>query len=195
MRLLEAHKEMMPKDLMTRMASLLGKEYAMEDKKEEMEPEKEKQEKRDPMKKEDLLDTVPEEFKSQVEQLWKSNQEAVRKAEALEKVLKEETDKRVTREFVQKSKEQYSNIPTECDELAYILKSVHQHDKNLGAKLEGVLKSANEAISKGDLLKEIGTSHAGAVNSVADEVASRAKQMIEKSEDGISFAEAYDKDL
>jgi hypothetical protein len=209
LRLLDSHKELMPKDLMRRLSSMLGEER--EDDKEEgsedsgsgdsvegsseKQYEEDKQSERSEMKKEDLLTSVPEELKEKVEQLWKSNQEAVKKAEAFEAALNEETDKRITKEFIQKSKDEYSNIPADSEKLGKILKTIHGFNKEVAEELESILKSVEGAIAKGSLLGEIGTSQVSSSGTVSDEVAEKAKMLVEKSESKLTFAAAYDKVL
>lgn len=208
-RLLDSYKDSLPEDLKMKISDLLSdkKEESEKESKEESEEEDYKEDdkknsygegmekKEETVKKEDILESVPEELKAKIESLWKSNEEAIKKAEALEAVLKAETDKRITSEFIKKSKEEFSSIPFESEKLGVLLKSVHEFSENLGKELESLLKSSNELIEKGDAFKEFGTSQSTSSSSVSDEVAAKAKQLVEKSDNTLSFSQAYDKIL
>lgn len=206
MRILEAHKDVLPKDLMKKLSMLSG--YSEEDKKDMEEQQQEevsmskkedvvediKEESKEDIKKGELdLSSVPEALRAQVEQLWKSNQEAVKKAEFLESVLKEEQDKNLTAEFIAKSKENYSDLPESVENIASILKTAYGHSEELGSNLEKLFKSVSAIISKSSMFDEISTSYGASEGTPEHELTALAKSIVQKSSNTVSFAEAYDK--
>ena len=95
------------------------------------------------------MNDIPDEVRAQVENLWKANEEAVKKAAELEEVLKAERDERLTKEFIAKAVENYGNIPGHtADELGLMVKSLHTHDEEAAKKIEGLLKTVSQVISK-----------------------------------------------
>lgn len=199
LRLIVAHKSMLPLDVMDKVAKLAGypemekkempmdKEKMKEDedkKKKEMEDMKDKE--KDKMMKSDVdLSSIPEDLRSQFESLWKSNQEN-------EKLLKEERELRQTREYIQKAKDLYSHVPSNTEKLGLLLKSAHNYSEDLGNQVEELLKSFSEVVKKSELLKELGSSHAVHSSGAAQELDSLAQGMIQKSDNKMSYSQAYD---
>jgi len=146
LRLLNAYKDELPKDIMKTLAELAGYGYpaptekAKGKKNEEEEDKKKKYGYPAPAKKEDGsydFSSIPEEVRPAVEALWKEHQEAVKKAEELEKVLKEERDKQLRKEFIQKAADEFANLPTKPEEFGLVLKGLAEKAPEEYAKLEG----------------------------------------------------------
>ena len=102
------------------------------------------------------MSALPKDVRDQVQAIFKSNEDMIKKAASLEKDLKAERDLRLQREFEEKAKG-YSNLGADQKEVATILKSASETSPELLTKVEAVLKAANEQISKGDLFKEYGS--------------------------------------
>jgi hypothetical protein len=148
----------------------------------------------DTVKTKKSLDDLPDEMKLQVEKLWKSHDEAIKKAEGLEKVLKAERDERLKKEFIAKAEVEYDRLKAEPKELGEVLKSLHTLDHELGAKVEEILKSANEVIKQADAFKEIGTSHSrDAGGSAWGKIEQMANSIVEKGEEQLTKSQAIDR--
>jgi len=139
------------------------------------------------------MNDIPDEVRAQVENLWKANEEAVKKAAELEEVLKAERDERLTKEFIAKAAESYGNIPGHtADELGLMVKSLHTHDEEAAKKIEGLLKTVSQVISKSELFVEAGvTVQDQGVKDPLNQLDSLAQK--HRSENpGVSYAKAYD---
>ena len=139
------------------------------------------------------MNDIPDEVRAQVENLWKANEEAVKKAAELEEVLKAERDERLTKEFIAKAVENYGNIPGHtADELGLMVKSLHTHDEEAAKKIEGLLKTVSQVISKSELFVEAGvTVQDQGVKDPLNQLDSLAQK--HRSENpGVSYAKAYD---
>jgi len=186
LRLLNAYKDELPKDIMKTLAELAGYGYPAPTEKakdKDKDKEKEKYGYPAPTKKEDGsydFSGIPEEVRPAVEALWKEQQEAVKKAEKLEKVLKEERDKQLRKEFIQKAADEFANLPTKPEEFGLVLKGLAEKAPEEYAKLEGVLKAANEAIEKGALFAEIGRGGMPAGDSAVAKVEAMAAGLVQK---------------
>ena len=139
------------------------------------------------------MNDIPDEVRAQVENLWKANEEAVKKAAELEEVLKAERDERLTKEFIANAAESYGNIPGHtADELGLMVKSLHTHDEEAAKKIEGLLKTVSQVISKSELFVEAGvTVQDQGVKDPLNQLDSLAQK--HRSENpGVSYAKAYD---
>jgi len=188
LKILSAYKDELPKDIMKTLAGLAGYGYPepaekAKGKKDEEEDKKKKYGYPAPTKKEDGsydFSGIPEEVRPAVEALWKEQQEAVKKAEELEKVLKEERDKQLRKEFIQKAADEFANLPTKPEEFGLVLKGLAEKAPEEYTKLEGVLKAANEAIEKGALYAEIGRGGMPAGDSAVAKVEAMAAGLVQK---------------
>jgi hypothetical protein len=229
LRILNAFKDELPKDILNTLASLAGYGYAPaptekargkkeEDeeygefeygekgkkkargKKEEEEEETEKAGKKypAPVKKADGtfdLSAVPDELRPTLEVIFKEHEQAVRKAQELEAVLKAEQDRRKTLEFVERAK-QYTHLPINPDEFGPVLKQISESAPEAFQKLEQVLKAADENLRVAGSLKPVGRDSTGTGGNTAwDQICALASQLVEKSEHKLSFEAAVDKVL
>jgi hypothetical protein len=139
------------------------------------------------------LEDLPEEMRTEVQQLWKSHKEAVEKAAKLEEVLKAERDERLQKEFIAKAASEYGELKADSKELGVILKSLHEANPEVAAKMEEVLKSANETIKNADVFQEIGTSASGSSGGNAwSKIEQMADSLVQKSDKPLSKAAAID---
>lgn len=190
LRLLNAYKDELPKDIMKTLAGLAGYGYPEPTKKAKNKEDEEEEDKKKkkygypaPTKKEDgSLDFsgIPEEVRPVVEALWKEHEAAVKKAEELEKVLKEERDKQLRKEFVQKAATEFANLPTKPEEFGLVLKELAEKAPEEYAKLEGVLKAADEAIRKSALFSEIGCSGGFGGGTAMTKIEAAANSLVQK---------------
>lgn len=137
------------------------------------------------LKKGDELDlsVVPEALRSQVEGIWKERAEAVEKAAKAEKELATIREEKVCKEFTERAKV-FKNLSVKDEELGQILKDISEKSPESFQKLEGILKAADEAISRGTLLnKEIGAPETVPVSGGAvEKIESIAKELVSKGE-------------
>lgn len=198
LRLLNAYKDELPGDILKTLADLAGYGYPEPEQTQKSEPEVEVegegQETKAELRKDDggpNLDALPDEAKPIVEAIWKEHQEAVRKAEELERVLKEERDRQLTKEFIARASELHS-LPVSPDELGPALKRIHEATPGDYEVVERVLKAANEALESSRVLEEVGRSDA--VSEVAAILDARAKELVQKGE-AKTYEQAVDRVL
>lgn len=180
LKILSAYKESLPKDILKTLGELAGygypeptqKQKDEEDKKKEEEAKKAEEAKKQadkekdkekygyPVKKADGtvdFSGVPEGIRPAVEALWKENEAITKRAIEAEKVAKEERDKRVLKEYVEKAAAELADLPgAKAEDFGAVLKGIEEKDPALYAKLYPVLKASSEAIAKGQLFAELG---------------------------------------
>tara|TARA_R100000655_G_scaffold85285_1_gene124940 strand:+ start:22417 stop:23463 length:1047 start_codon:yes stop_codon:yes gene_type:complete len=138
------------------------------------------------------LNELPENVRGQMTALWKSNRDAIAKAEKLEKSLKVERDERLRKEYVSKAEKEFPHIPGKSsEELGIMLKTLASVAPKVAEDLETVFKSVSTTIEKADLFKEFGTNTetSGGANAYA-KLDTMAKQVVQKS--GGSYALAFE---
>jgi len=106
-------------------------------------------------------------FKGLPEAVAKMLQEQnVKLADANEKIAKMR-DESETKIFIAKAAELTSNLGVVAEEFGPVLKSINAANPELAAKVEAVLKTANETVKKGNLFTEIGTTLTGSPTGIA----------------------------
>lgn len=212
-RLLKAHAEQLPQEMQAVVASLEGKEFTPAP---APEPEPTPIEKKEdpvpengvPFKKDDGswdLSSVPEEQRAALEvilkahdgevaELRKSRDELKTQADEATEIAKAEKDKRESAEYVAKA-EQLDKLPIAPDEFGPLLKEIAGSvDPETFAKLEGVLTSANEAVSQGALFQELGAGGDGG-KSDAETRIEKAAEKIREAQPELSPQQAFTKAL
>lgn len=138
---------------------------------------------------------MPPELRAQFEAVNKAQQEAVEKAERLEKALEVERDARLTKEFVEKAGKEFATIGP-AGEVGSVLKSLHGLGGDLAGKVEKLLKLAAERATQANLFGQRGHDASmahGADNSAWGKIEKAAKEMVNKSADTtLSQAQAID---
>lgn len=66
-------------------------------------------------------------------------------------------DDSVAKEFIAKAATLTNNLGVDSNDFGLVLKSIHAANPELATKVENVIKSANEAVAKGNLFAEVGT--------------------------------------
>ena len=161
---------------------------------EEDEAEKAKKENPDSLQK--SLDALDPAIREQVTALWKSQKEAIAKADKLEKSLAKERDERVRKEFISKAQTEFRFVPGKSpEELGLMLKSLYAMDSQIAKDIEGIFKSVSAMVEKGDLLDELGSSMTGeaASGSAYSKLDNIAKSRVAKSDE--SYAKAFEKSM
>lgn len=127
---------------------------------------------------EEILKSLPE----SVAKMLQDQKAALNSANEQIAKMKDESDEKV---FVAKAAELTSNLGVDSAEFGTVLKSINAASPELSAKIEAVLKAANEAVAKGDLFKEAGTDGGTAGISKSDawvQIETMADQSVEKGE-------------
>jgi hypothetical protein len=179
LRILNAHRQELPKDVLTMMAKVGGWELAKE-----AAPKPEPTHMSAPVRKADGswdmsgLETVPQEVRPMVEQLWKAHIAQVEKAEKLEAQLKKAQDEQALREYVAKAQE-FSNLPMPPAELGLVLKMIHDGAPDVDPKVMQLLTAVNAQLVENAIYKELG--HGGArAGSAYEKLEAAAKGLVEK---------------
>ena len=168
----------------------------LSDEEEDAEKAKESEEDEDEAEKSSLqksLEALDPAVQNQVTALWKSQKEAVAKADKLEKSLAKERDERLRREFVAKAQKEFRFVPGKpAEELGLMLKSLYAMDSQIAKDVEGIFKSVSAMVEKGDLLDEIGSSMTGDAGSGSaySKLDNIAKSRVAKSDE--SYAKAFE---
>jgi len=139
------------------------------------------------------LSGVPEDVRGAVEAIYKGQQDAVKKAADLEAKLNVEKDQRVTKEFQEKVSKM-DNLGDKA-ELATILKELSEKAPEASAKLETILKSANDKITQGNLFKELGSSVPAAGRTTWEQIEKSAMTIVAKSAEPVSKEQAVEQFL
>ena len=159
----------------------------------EDEDEDEDAEKSTPLALQKSLKSLKPAVRDQVTALWKSQKEAIAKADKLEKSLRIERDERLRKEFVDKAQKEMPFVPGKSpEELGLMLKSLHGMDSQIAKDIEGIFKSVSAMVEKGDLLDELGSSMTGSGmgGSAYGKLDSIAKSRVAKSDE--SYAKAFE---
>ncbi len=187
LRLLNAYKDELPKDILKTLAGLAGYGYPEPAQKAKgggggTDDMKHKYGYPAPTKKADGswdFSGIPEEVRPMVEALWKEQETAVRKAEELEKVLKAERDERLRKEYVAKAAE-YKHLAVKPEEFGLVLKAIADKAPEELAKLEAVLKAADEALGQSALFAEVGRGGEGAGGSAWAKIEKAAGEIVQQ---------------
>lgn len=196
LKLLNAFKDELPKDIMNTLASLGGYGYAAPTQMAKQTCGTGGAGGYKPMKKEDGsldLEGVPEDMKPTITALWKDREDMVKKSEILEAMIKKQEDDKLTEKYVQVAKS-FKGLVIKPEEFGIVLKEIAINSPKSIDKIEEVLKSADQAIVEGGIFKEIGSSAGGSGGAKAmDKIEQKAVEIM-KSEK-ISKAEAITKAL
>ena len=133
------------------------------------------------IEKEEDIDLLPEDIQKAVRPLWKHNVELAEKIEKME-------DERLTKEFIAKAAE-FTHLP-KVDTFADILKSMSQKlEADEYAAMEGILKSADNALRESNLFTEVGSTIAVA-GTPQGKLEAMAKERLTKSEGKLTYEQA-----
>ncbi|MFA6619261.1 MAG: hypothetical protein WCT23_09360 [Candidatus Neomarinimicrobiota bacterium] len=113
-------------------------------------------------------------------------------AKAQEELTKA-SDEKLTKEYIEKAKG-YTHLGVKPEEFGPVLKRIGEGKATAEdlAKMEGVLKAANEAVEKGGLFGELGGSGSGGSDNPVTQFDAMVKGIIAKSA-GMDYAQAVEK--
>ena len=160
---------------------------------EEAEKAEDEEEEEDEEKIEKSLKSLPRNVRKQMTSLFKSQKQAIAKAEKLEKALKVERDVRLRKEFISKAQKDFPYVPGKSpEEIGLMLKTLHGLAPKIATDLEGIFKSVSVTIEKTGLLKELGSgmSSGGDSASAYGKLDGIARGAVKKS--GVSYAKAFE---
>lgn len=136
-------------------------------------------------------DHLPEEVRAEMAKLWKSNEEAVAKAEAAETRAKAIESEALLKTYVAKAEKEFAHVPgQQANELGALLKSLHDQNPETASKVEALLKAAEAALGTSEMFRERGSSQSTGGSAQA-QLDALAKGLVQKGEEGITYAEAY----
>jgi hypothetical protein len=208
LKILNAYKDELPGDILKTLAELAGYGYPApaekakdgDEKKAPAEKANEEEKKKKkpgeygygyPVKKADGswdLSKVPEELRPSFETIFKEHEELVKKAAeaeqkaaATEAVLKAERDERLRKEWIAKAAE-YKHLPAKPEEFGLVLKALSEKAPEELAKLEQVLKAADEQIGQGALFKEVGSGAAPVGGTAWAKIEAAANALVQKDD-------------
>jgi hypothetical protein len=205
-RLLQAFKDELPKDVMKTLSGLAGYEYPEPAKKPPEEPPVKATAKgadgKDgacgtkygPLQKADGtldLEQVPEELRPTVELLFKAQQDAVVREAKLETILKAERDLRLTREFVTKA-EAFSHLPIKPEEFGPVLKTIQEKAPEAYDAIEQVLKAADALIVQAGAFKARGSDATTGGKDAWTAIETKARALLQKADNKLTLAKAVD---
>lgn len=211
-RVLSAHKDVLPKDVMGVLSKALALPKAEhEDGDYEFGKPKGKRGKQDepkpgdedyppPKKKADgsfeFGDDVPKAVQEQLTALWKSKagfeereKAAVKKAEELETILKAERDERRIKEFVAKAEKELPMIPGKAKDKGRLLKKLHDFDEVLGNEVESLLQGVNKQLGESKLYESLGSARGQDSDALA-QITSKAAEL-RKSKPDLTKEQAF----
>lgn len=130
----------------------------------------------------------------QIQELQKRLEEAEKRAREAEEIAKQERERRLNAEYVQKAKS-FEHLPGwQPEEFGPILRKIHEAvGDETYAKLEQVLRGADEAIAKGQLFAELGKGESDD-GDVAARIEAAAKEL-QKNNPALTHAAAVAKVL
>ena len=170
MRLLRQFKDELPEGMWQNMMELVGMPVMQQ------EPKKDPMSMADPITKADIdkMD-VSEEVKVMLKALWKENDDMVKKTADLESLVQKAEDEKLTAKYVGVAKS-FTNLSVDPKEFGKVLKEIAENAPEAMAKVQEVLKGADEALQEAGIFKEFGssgTSTAGAwdkIEAFAEEI-------------------------
>lgn len=170
LRVLSSMGDRVSPDLVAELTSLIGlapaPEAEVEIEKTDVPPPPEKKEGDEEMaimKADGTLDAekIPAHIRAQVVALWTAKRDEAAKLAAIKKELEEKRDAEITRQYLEKAGE-LKFLPIAKEDLGATLKEIAVGAPKAYDKIEAVLKSANEVLSKSPAFEEHGSAAKGA---------------------------------
>ncbi len=118
------------------------------------------------------------------------NAAAQERIEKAEKIANDERNERLRRDYVAKAAE-LPMVNDNADELGNLLKELNDLSPEHAAKVETLLKAANEQIAKGNLFTEIGSVGIGSTSASAEAAAEAIKKSNPDLTQAQALAQAY----
>tara|TARA_Y100001938_G_C8073324_1_gene424445 strand:+ start:813 stop:1667 length:855 start_codon:yes stop_codon:yes gene_type:complete len=130
------------------------------------------------------IDEVPEDVRAQVEGLFKSQSEAIQKAEELEKEINVMKAEKARAQFIEKAENSFGSVPgTTAVDLGELLQELTIAAPEATAKIEAILESVNKAMETSEVLEEAGQSITEETGTAWDKVEARAAELVKNNPD------------
>ena len=124
------------------------------------------------------INEVPADVRNQVESLFKSQSEAIQKAEELEKEINVMKAEKLRKQFVAKAESDFASIPgTTAVDLGELLQELTAVAPDATAKIESILESVNKAMETSEVLEEAGQAVVEESGTAWDKVEARAAEL------------------
>lgn len=130
------------------------------------------------------IEEVPEDVRAQVEGLFKSQSEAIQKAEELEKEINVMKAEKARAEFIEKAEKNFGSVPgTTAVDLGELLQELTVAAPEAATKIEAILESVNKAMETSEVLEEAGHTIQEETGSAWDKVEARAAELVKANPD------------
>lgn len=124
------------------------------------------------------INEVPEDVRDQVESLFKSQSEAIQKAEELEKEINVMKAEKARVQFIEKAENNFGSVPgTTAVDLGELLQELTIAAPEATAKIEAILESVNKAMETSEVLEEAGQAVKEETGTAWDKVEARAAEL------------------
>mgnify|MGYP003144542547 CR=1 FL=1 len=124
------------------------------------------------------INEVPEDVRDQVESLFKSQSEAIQKAEELEKEINVMKAEKMRKQFIQKAESSFGFVPgTTAVDLGELLQELTAVAPEATAKIESILETVNKAMETSEVLEEAGQAVKEESGTAWDKVEARAADL------------------
>jgi len=124
------------------------------------------------------INEVPEDVRNQVESLFKSQSEAIQKAEELEKEINVMKAEKLRKQFITKAESDFGSVPgTTAVDLGELLQELTAVAPEATAKIESILESVNKAMETSEVLEEAGQAVLEESGTAWDKVEARAVEL------------------
>ncbi len=141
------------------------------------------------------IEKVPEDVRAQVEGLFKSQSEAIQKAEELENEINVMKAEKARKEFIEKAGSDFGSVPgTTATALGELLQELTAAAPEAAAKIESILVSVNKAMETSEVLEEAGQATKEETGTAWDKVEARAIEL-QKANPDLSVYQARAKVL
>lgn len=140
------------------------------------------------MTKEEILKNAPEDMREALEAIYKQK-------EAAELLLKQQQDQAKQTLYIQKAKDDYSNLSIKPEEFGLVLKELSEKAPEALAKIEEVLKAADAQLKDNVLFKELGGNGAGMGGAPTMTKIDKAAEMVRQANPTMTKEQAITKAL
>lgn len=139
-----------------------------------------------PMEKE-IFKQVNAEVQTELKRLFKEKED-------IRKELEKQKDYMLEKEYIEKCKNEYSNLPLDVDDVAIMLKSMYKISPSVTKQMEKVLSECNTQMEQTNIMKEIGGN--GSSNTVQNmSKIDKAAELMKQNDPTLSHSQAITKAL
>lgn len=188
LRMLNAFKDEVPKDVMSKLAGLAGYGYAEPARKDDDTSDKPDEEPKEPAQKSAVPEEIPEPIRKELTRLEKALEEKdgeINKLKSDNEEIKKESRRK---DILRKVADKFSAVPIGSDDLTDMLMSLDDNPEML-EKIEKLLLTTNEIVAESIVFKELGAGGGGAGGDAMQQIEKKATE-IRKADPSISQEKA-----